>query len=261
MGVLPSAAHGPGESSAKAPTYQAIHQQLTQEYPPPSLLADSSNNVVYFPQRASRYLAHPAGEVTQNLTKLVRQELQMELLATFSQACKTQAAVRSKSVWVRFNGESAPVVLRVKPSLHPDQEGFVLVVFEEQAVTAADHATEQPPRDAGKEGAGQNAAASDDRLRVELDRTRAQLRAIIEQQDADQQEVKAGNEELQSANEELRSTLEELESMNEELQTLNQENRHKAEELGQLADDLLTMARTTDALATTKRPDGGQRPA
>ena len=48
----------------------------------------------------------------------------------------------SRPIPVRLNGHSAPVVMHVRPAQEQDQEGFVLVIFEEhQALPAATTST------------------------------------------------------------------------------------------------------------------------
>ena len=61
------------------------------------------------------------------------------------------------------------------------------------------------------------------KLKQELEATRAFLQATIEEQEAAKEELKSAHEELLSANEELQSTNEELETAKEELQAANEE--------------------------------------
>ena len=136
--------------------------------------------------------------------------------------------------------------MRLRPSLQRDENGLVLIMFEER---------EPEPQPAPVTEA--SARADTDRraaaLEEELQQVRHRLQTTIEEFESSQEEMKAANEEMQSSNEELRSTMEELEtskeelqSMNEELQTVNQENRHKVEELSQLSSDLHNLLASTD---------------
>jgi two-component system, chemotaxis family, CheB/CheR fusion protein len=236
----------PHESSA----YGAMHQRLIDQHGPPSVLVSPDDNVVHFSSRAGRYLVHPGGPPTSSVFKLVRQELRIELRAAVSAAREQRKTVRTKPTAVRFDVETFPVVLDVRPALEQEQEGFLLLLFDERPEFATpsvvpSHDDHQPTSADG--------AALLDKLESERQLAEQRLQQLIDEYETSQEVIKASNEELQSANEELRSTLEELEtskeelqSMNEELQTVNQENRHKVEELDQLSSDLQNLLVATD---------------
>ncbi len=230
-------------TSAGPKLYEPMHRDLVEQYAPPSALVGPDGQLVHLSEHAGRYLQHPAGRLTASATKLVRKELAVELIAALHAVRHDRRPLRTKPVPVKFNGETRPVVLNVRPSLEPPSQGYSLVIFEEL--------------DAEPSGVASAASKAGDRHAVELAReletTRQRLQTIVEEFETHQEEMKVSNEELQSTNEELRSTLEELEtskeelqSMNEELQTANQENRHKVEELAQLSGDLQNLLTSTD---------------
>ncbi|HEU0201110.1 MAG TPA: chemotaxis protein CheB [Burkholderiaceae bacterium] len=231
-------AQPPAAQSAIA--YGVLHEQMVERYAPPSLLISPDDKVLHLSEHVGRYLVHPGGELTGNVIKLVREELRIELRAALLDARRTRQPARSRLVMVRFNGDTRPVLLDVRPAVDSEREGFALVTFSEFDADAVRSL---------QEGEAALAKAHDDtaqrRLAAELEVTQRRLHDIISQYEATEEEMRASNEELQSANEELRSTLEELEtskeelqSLNEELQTVNQENRNKVEELAQLSGDL-----------------------
>ena len=235
--------------AAEPAAYGVLHHRMVEQHAPPSVLVSPDDKVVHLSAHAGRYLVHPGGEPTTNLYKLVREELRIELRAVVSKARARRQPVQSLPIPVALNGTTAPVVIHARASLEPDQEEFVLVIFEERA-------PREPRSQAGREAAAltrEQGVVQVDEREAEHEVTRQRLQAIIEQYETSQEELRAFNEELQSANEELRSTLEELEtskeelqSMNEELQAVNQENRHKVEELGQLSADLQNFLAATD---------------
>ena len=225
--------------------YGKLHQQMVERYAPPSILIGPDNRLVHLSERAGRYLIHPGGEPTTTVLKLVREELRIELQASLQTARENREALDSKPIPVRFNGDSRPVVLHVRPALEPDRDGFALIIFEERPPQLAIEET--------KAEAPDSAMAQVQELETELSMTRQRLQAIIEEYETSQEEMKASSEEMQSTNEELRSTMEELEtskeelqSINEELQTVNQQNRLKVEELAQLSSDLQNLLVATD---------------
>ncbi len=243
---VPNRPEGPSETA----TFGQIHHQMVERYALPSILVSPDDRIVHFSEHAGGYLQHPGGESTQNVYKLLRPELRIDLRGILKAAREKKEGVRSGPIQVQFDNDTREVVLHARPAQAESQEGYALIIFDEESL---------PPREPRKPPAalkpdlrakGDSAA---DELRSELDLTRQRLQSIIEEYETGQEEMKASNEELQSANEELRSTMEELEtskeelqSMNEELQTVNQENRHKVEQLRMLSSDLQNLLSSTD---------------
>lgn len=239
--VRPRAQEPPPEPIA----YRTLHQQLIEQYAPPSMVIAPDGRIVHLSRHAGRYLVHPEGELTASVFKLLREELRIELRAALHSTHESGRPVRSSPVAVHFDGERRHVTIDVRQGSDAANAGFALVVFEEVGESELRAAPEQPAPDPAQGGRVRQ-------LEAELDVARQRLQAIIEEYETTQEEMKASHEELQSANEELRSTLEELEtskeelqSMNEELQTVNQENRHKVEELAQLSSDLQNLLGST----------------
>jgi two-component system, chemotaxis family, CheB/CheR fusion protein len=237
----------PGAVPARTDTaaaYGELHQRMVEQFAPPSLLVDADHNVLHLSEHVGRFLQVQGGSFTNNVFKLVREELRMELRAALQLARERQATTRSRPVPVRIDGENGRVVLRVSPAGADQTDGLVLVIFDELG--------ELPPAKAETAPPGPDDSAVRE-LEAELELTRNRLQALVEEYETSQEEMRASNEELQSANEELRSTMEELEtsreelqSINEELQTLNQENRHRVEELSHLSSDLQNLLKVTD---------------
>ena len=237
-----AAAQAAGTDAGPQP-YEPMHRSLLEQYVAPSALVGPDGQLVHLSENAGRYFQHPAGRLTAIVSKLVRNELAVELIAALHAARSDRQPVRTLPIPVKFNGETKPVVLHVRPSLDPQSEGYSLVIFEE---------IDSPvPAPGAEEGSNDQRHAL--ALGRDLEATRQRLRTIVEEFETSQEEMKVSNEELQSANEELRSTLEELEtskeelqSMNEELQIANEENRHKVEELATLSSDLQNLLTSTD---------------
>lgn len=203
-------------------TFGDLHQRLLEEYAPPSVVVNEEYEVVHLSERVGRYLQIAGGEPSQNLLKLVRQELRLELRSALYQAVQRQSAVEARALKVTIGDHTETINIHVRPVLREgdDAKGFILVLFERTA--------EEP-------GVEQVVLASDEpvarQLENELMRVKAQLRASIEQHEFHAEELKASNEELQAMNEELRSAAEELETSKEELQSINEELRTVNQEL------------------------------
>ncbi len=238
------------ERTGRPFSYGDLHARMVERYAPPSLVLSPEDNVVHVSEHAGRYLLHPGGELTSNAFKLLREELRIDLRAALSEA-RHGKPTRSRPIAVQFEGQTHAVVLDVRPALEPKEQGFVLVLFDEESTASESRHSASRGRTTDRSKSPEPERERE--LTMELDLMRQRLQQFIEEHGADQEEMKAANEELQSSNEELRSTLEELEtskeelhSMNEELATMNQENRHKVEELARLSDDLRNFLAATD---------------
>jgi two-component system, chemotaxis family, CheB/CheR fusion protein len=224
----------------------ALHERLAERYAPPSLLVDADDSILHLSERAGRFLAHPGGEPTVSVLKMVRKELRTALRAALRDARqKGGPGVESKPIPMSLDGEPGTVVLHVRPAPTSDAEGCVLIFFDERGAPAGQGSSAVEER----KGEGGRVGALEDDLIV----AERRLRTTIEENEASQEELRASNEELESSNEELRATMEELEtskeelqSINEELQALNEENRHRMEELAQLSGDLQNLFVATD---------------
>lgn len=203
-------------------TMSDLHQRLLEEYAPPSIIVNEEYDILHLSERAGKYLQMTGGEPSQNLLKLVRQDLRLELRSALYQAVQRQTAVDAKGLQVNLDGQTENLTIHIRPIFRQGDvaNGLILIIFERNA----------------EEEARQEVVLSSDepvarQLEEELIRLKAQLRASIEQHEFQQEELKASNEELQAMNEELRSAAEELETSKEELQSINEELRTVNQEL------------------------------
>ena len=237
----------PAEHENKVPeriSFGDLHQQLFEQYAPPSLVVNEQYDIVHLSERAGRYLQIVGGEPSKNLLKVVRSELRLDLRSALYQAVQRQSAVEARGLKITIDKEPETVNIHVRPVLRAGDtaRGFILILFE-TSIEDNDHE--------------QVLLASDEpvakHLEEELMRLKAQLRSSSEQHEVQQEELKASNEELQAMNEELRSTAEELEtskeeleSINEELRTVNQELKVKVEETTLAGNNLQNLINSSD---------------
>ena len=220
-----------------------LHQQLLEQYAPPSLIVDEQYNIVHLSERAGRYLQFGAGEASLNLLQVVRPELRVDLRTALYQAVQSRTAVAAPAMVVHQGNVTELVTVVVHPALRGGDppRGLLLVLFE-----PARESVEPLPRATAVEPAARQ-------LEEALIRIKAQMRLTIEQYEVQAEEARAANEELQAINEELRSTAEELEtsqeelqSVNEELRTVNQELKIKIDEISHANDDMRNLMSSTD---------------
>jgi two-component system CheB/CheR fusion protein len=223
-------------------SYGDLHQQLLEQYAPPSLVVNTEYDIVHVSDRAGRFLQIAGGEPSQNVLKLVLPELRLELRAILYQASQYMTAVEAKGIKVSFHDHFELINLQVRPVIRKDDtsRGFLLILFE----TVEDNPVEVPI--ISTEPAALH-------LEEELMLLKAKLRSSNEQHEYQAEELRASNEELQAMNEELRSAAEELEtskeevqSINEELRTVNQELKIKIEETSLMSNNLQNLINSTD---------------
>ncbi|HEX4899937.1 MAG TPA: CheR family methyltransferase, partial [Pyrinomonadaceae bacterium] len=197
-------------------SYADLHQRLLEQYAPPSIIINQEYDIVHLSERAGQFLQIIGGEPSQNLLRLARPGMRLELRTALHQAVHNATNVEARGLKVATDQGIKTVNLIVRPVLGAEDStsGLILVLFEEtnpQQVSA-------PPSEL---------AVADEplsrRLEDELVHLKGQLRATVEQYEIQQEELRASNEELQAMNEELRSAAEELETSKEELQSVNEE--------------------------------------
>jgi PAS domain S-box-containing protein len=224
-------------------SFADLHLQLIEQYAPPSVVVNSEYDILHLSERAGRYLQVSGGEPSQNLLKLVRPDLRIELRSALFQAIQRRMNVEVKGIRVRVEDRDETINIHIRPVLQSQDttEGFILIIFE----PATAEMTGEPVY-TSNEPAAQH-------LEEELIRVKAQLRATVEQHEFATEELKASNEELQAINEEMRSAAEELEtskeelqSINEELTTVNQELKVKIEDLSLSSNNLQNLINSTN---------------
>lgn len=208
--------------------YHELHQQLLEEYAAPSLVVNEENEIVHLSNKVSRYLEIKGGELSQNLLKLAKPDIRVELRSALYKASHEKKPVEIKAIKVKIDGVDEVINIFVKPVFSDDNsnQGFLLVIFEPGTSESRN-----------EEYVVMNNEVYSKQLEDEIIRFKDQIKASVEQHEFQAEELKASNEELQALNEELRSSAEELEtskeelqSVNEELLTVNQELKVKIEE-------------------------------
>ena len=240
--TVPASPHT-GSLKEERITFGELHQQMLEQYAPPSLVVNEEYEIVHLTRRAARYLQLDGGEPSRNLFTLVRQEMRLELRSALYQATQQGVPVEARGLKMVLDNHTETVNVHIRPVLEEGDvaRGFILIVFE-PATASTDSVARVVPAD-------QPVARQ---LESELVRLKTQLRSSGEQHEFQAEELKASNEELQAMNEELRSAAEELEtskeelqSINEELSTVNQELKVKIEEASLMSNNLQNLINAT----------------
>jgi PAS domain S-box-containing protein len=202
--------------------YGELHQKLLEQYAPPSVVVNREYDIVHMSETVGKYFEISGGEPTQNLLKLIRPELRLELRSVLYRAVQSKTAVEARNVKMQINGQAKLIDIHVRPVTQDgdDGKGFILVIFQQNEESGRAEAIMVPSDEPVEK-----------RLEEELIHLKEQLRNSIEQHEFQEEELKASNEELQAMNEELRAAAEELETRKEELQSINEELRTVNQEL------------------------------
>jgi len=75
-----------------------LHHRLLEQYAPPSIVINEEFDILHLSERAGRYLQIAGGEISQNLIKLIKQELRPELQAALYQVIQLQAPVETRAL-------------------------------------------------------------------------------------------------------------------------------------------------------------------
>ena len=203
---------------------------LLERYCPPSLLLDSSNNIVHTFGNVEDYLAVSPGKFSTNISTMASPDIKVALLGAVNRRSRTGGATKLRGVDFGKEKTRRTVNLEVVPlDMESKDSGATIVTFKEERASS-------PPLPISSELGNHKDVRIQD-LEIELQQLRENLQATVEELETSNEELQATNEELIASNEELQSTNEELQSVNEELHTLNSEYQEKIKQLIQATAD------------------------
>ena len=221
------------------PWLTTAYEELLAKHVPPSLLVNDSNDLVHCFGDARKLLTPPEGKSTNNVLKMLDDDLSVSVKAALHRAKSESAPVVFKGVRVKLDDTHRLFRVTVEPYNKHDQSLYLISLAEQEKAADESVIVEN----------FQSLNHSDERieqLERELNYTRETLQATVEELESSNEELQATNEELIASNEELQSTNEELHSVNEELYTVNTEHKVKIEELTELTIDMDNLFKSTD---------------
>jgi len=224
-----------------------VERILAQRYVPGSIVVNDEMEIVQFRGKIGPYLEPASGHPTFSLSKMAREDLQVDIRDALTRARKENRPVRKEGLRIASEGGTRSVDLEVIP-IRGQSAGdrLYIIAFQDAVRPTASTA-------AGRRGIEKQTVKGKDsrelaRAQREVESLREQLHSLIDEHETTLEEFKSANaeilsanEELQSSNEELETTKEELQSSNEELATLNQELQNSNEELTQANNDQLNL--------------------
>ncbi len=213
---------------------EMAEKRLIAQYVPACVFVDENYNTLYFHGATHKYLVQPGGEMTSNVLKMARRDLQAKLTSALGKALRQKTTVVCEGVQIaRDGGGVLSVDVIVQPVREPSlMQDLIMVVFEEKPYST---------KAAGRDEDSAVCPEADSRilsLENDLYATREYLQATIEELETANEELRSTSEESQSANEELMSANEELETSREELVIMNSELQGKVMQLSDLSSDM-----------------------
>jgi two-component system, chemotaxis family, CheB/CheR fusion protein len=189
---------------------------------------NSSNDLLYLKGKIP-YINHPQGRITNNIFKLLSEELSLDLRSVINQANKERkgASTDFRSIHI-VDDVYKYVRILVIPIQDDKNDDWLNILFFQ---------TEDSQNIKGTLAFSGDENEIIKRLNGELENTKTHLQNVIEELETSYEEMQSLNEELQSSNEELQSSNEELETTNEELQSTNEELQTAYSELRVLYED------------------------
>ncbi len=195
---------------------------LVKRFAPPCVVVNDKYEVVHISTPTNHLLEIPTGAPTNDLFKMVCEELRPALRAAIHKALSTEKQVVFRGQKMTLKDQLVEIDVTAEPlATNIASKKLALVTLLPVPVEMPAHqlsSAAEPPFPVGD--------SRDDlicNLEEQLHISQEELNATIEQLAATNDNLVSTNEELMSVNEEFQSTNEELETSKEELQTLNEE--------------------------------------
>ncbi len=203
---------------------EGIQQSILNQ----SILINSSNDIIFIKGEIP-FLKHSQGRVTNNIFKLIPDDLSLELRSAINEANKSREKKITTFRPIKvFEDIIKYIRISVVPVKDDKNDDWLNILFFQ---------TEEPQSIRGHISTDLADDEVVEKLTLELDSTKSHLQNVIEELETSYEEMQSLNEELQSSNEELQSSNEELETTNEELQSTNEELQTAYSELRVLYED------------------------
>ena len=240
-------AHTPNMLETGFDVDREVERILAHRFVPGSIVVNDDMEIVQFRGKIGPYLEPASGHPTFSLSKMAREDLQVDIRDALARARKENRSVRKEGLRIAVDGGTRTIDLEVIPIRGQSlADRLYIIAFQDSVRPVVSTA-------AGKRRLEKQAEKGSDsrelaRSHREVESLREQLHTLIDEHETTLEEFKSANaellsanEELQSSNEELETTKEELQSSNEELSTLNEELQNSNEELTQANNDQLNL--------------------
>jgi two-component system, chemotaxis family, CheB/CheR fusion protein len=240
-------AHPPKNPDTAFDVDREVERILAHRFVPGSIVVNNEMEIVQFRGKIGPYLEPASGHPTFSLSKMAREDLQVDLRDALTRARKENRPVRKEGLRFASDGATRSIDLEVIPIRGQSAGERLYIIAFQDALRPAPSTTAGGLR-LEKQSEKGRASRELARAKHEVEHLREQLQTLIDEHETTLEEFKSANaeilsanEELQSTNEELETTKEELQSSNEELSTLNEELQNSNSELTLANNDQLNL--------------------
>jgi two-component system, chemotaxis family, CheB/CheR fusion protein len=209
-------------------------------YLPPSIIVDSSDNIIHIINDVSSFVRLQPGRFSQNIFDNISPDIAV-FVGSLLRRLKREGEESAIENLADIKGFEKSTLVIEGRKIGSERVSYYIIGFRmEQRAIQAPHAAPS--------GIAPGAEFLDrvTELEKELQFTKENLQATVEELETSNEELQSSNEELIASNEELQSTNEELQSVNEELYTVNTEYQAKIEELTRLNNDVHNLLKNTE---------------
>ncbi len=207
---------------------KSINSMLMEDLGVVCACIDENFDIIQASGKLKKYIEFPEEGFTNNLIKMLPDELGIPLNTIIRKIAKEEGVESSERVVKLLKGNVLNEIKLVARELKLGpvyKKTYLILFYEQRGTDLSDFDREQfVPSVFAK-------TAEVEELKEALSETRENLQSTIEELETTNEEMQATNEELMASNEELQSTNEELQSLNEELHTVNAELQEKNTQL------------------------------
>jgi len=220
--------------------FDGLINLVMNSFLPPSVIIDTSDNILHVINDTSRFIKPQPGRFSQNLLSNLPHDLSLFVSTLLRQLKRNGKEMIMESLIGMKGFETQKIVIEGR-QLNTERSTYYMLSFRlEEPGKKKEHVKPEPIE---LDEQFLNKVAD---LERELQSTKESLQATIEELETSNEELQSSNEELIASNEELQSTNEELQSVNEELYTVNSEFQLKIDELTRLNNDINNLMKNTE---------------
>ena len=216
--------------------YEQLLLNVLEKKIQPSIIIDSSDNIIQIIGDASEYIHPQPGRFSNNFNRNMPNEMALFVNNILRRLRMDKKDIKFSNISFSNYNESFLTITGTLVNVHNTE--FYLVSFMKEEL--------KPLEPYVQVDMTQDAKNQVRQLETELQIAREGLQATIEELETSNEELQSSNEELIASNEELQSTNEELQSVNEELYTVNNEHQSKIDDLIKLNNDLNNLMKNTE---------------
>ncbi|MCF7827222.1 MAG: PAS domain-containing protein, partial [Candidatus Marinimicrobia bacterium] len=229
-------------------TLELLGSMLSHVSSAPSVIMQSTGDILYFHGNTEKYLMPGKGKASMNIVQMACAGLKEELVRVLRPGKAFTREVIIKDIQIGDIKDGVRINVTIKPIQGKVDSKPLLIVFFQDNL-AEKNVNKHPAQPAKNVKVKKNVSELEKQLKsanFELELALQEAQTNNEELQSTNEELQSINEELQSTNEELETTQEELQSLNEESMTVNTELQARIAEINTVNDDILNLMDSTE---------------